>query len=263
MTQMSRTATPAKVRGRVRRDAESSRRARRRAVLEYLRTIVFAVAVALFIRQFIIQAVRIPSGSMKDTLLKGDFLFVNKFLYGAEIPDRIRPLLFTGPYIDLPWENVRLPAIRQPRQGYIIVFEYPVDIDKDYIKRCVAVAGDTVEVRQGLLYVNGAMYEENFADRDGDHACYAGAVHDHTCLRPHTRRETAKARAGRNWSFGPLVVPDDNIFMMGDNRYNSEDSRYWGPLALKHLKGSAMFIYWSWDPVRNWPRWSRIGDIIR
>lgn len=260
---MAKTADRSTGRGRVRRTKESERRDARSAWAEYAKSIVLAVVAALVLRQFVLQAFRIPTGSMKDTLLVGDFLFVNKFLYGAEIPDRIRPLIFTGPYIDLPWENVRLPAIRQPRQGDIIVFEYPNDMNKDYIKRCVAVAGDTVEMREGLLYVNDEMYEENFGDLDGDHACYAGHVHDASCRRPHTRHQMSNSRRPRNWSFGPYTVPEGHIFMMGDNRYNSEDSRYWGPLDLKHIKGKAMFIYWSWDRSGGSPRWSRIGDIIR
>ena len=127
--------------GRVRRSAEAERADRVRTWFEYFKSILFAVVAALILRQCVLQAFRIPTGSMKDTLQIGDFLFVNKFLYGAEIPDRLRPLIFTGPYIDMPWENIRLPAVRQPRQGDIIVFEYPVEPDKDYIKRCVAVAG--------------------------------------------------------------------------------------------------------------------------
>ncbi len=249
--------------GRVRRSAEAERADRVRTWFEYFKSILFAVVAALILRQFVLQAFRIPTGSMKDTLQIGDFLFVNKFLYGAEIPDRLRPLIFTGPYIDMPWENIRLPAVRQPRQGDIIVFEYPVEPDKDYIKRCVAVAGDTVQVREGMLYVNGLMYEENFAELAGDHACYTGALHDASCKQPRTRHQMANAHRGRNWSFGPYVVPEGTIFMMGDNRYNSQDSRYWGPLELKRIKGKAMFIYWSWDQSRARPRWERIGDIIR
>jgi len=260
MTKMSSTGTHG---GQVRRAKAARSKERRSVWMEYLRSIGFAVLAALILRQFVLQAFRIPTGSMKDTLLVGDFLFVNKFLYGAEIPDRIRPLIFTGPYIDMPWENVRLPAIRQPRQGDIIVFEYPNNLDKDFIKRCVAVAGDTVEMREGLLYVNDEMYEENFADLDGDHACYAGHVHDASCRPPHTRHQMSNSRRSRNWSFGPYEVPEGHIFMMGDNRYNSEDSRYWGPLDLKHLKGKAMFIYWSWDRGEGGPRWDRIGDILR
>lgn len=209
-----------------------------RVVLEYARAIGLAVLCALVIRQFLFQAFRIPTGSMEKTLLVGDFLFVDKFVYGAKSPDRIR--LFGKTLVkDLP--VLKLPAIREPRQGDIIVFQYPRDPDQDYIKRCVAVAGDTVFVRDGLLYVNSDLYEER-------------TWHDADKL----------ARGSElNRRFGPYVVPDGHIFMMGDNRYNSADSRFWGPLPLELIKGRALFIYWSWDKDRMRPRLSRIGDVIR
>lgn len=209
-----------------------------RVVLEYARAIGLAVICALFIRQFLFQAFRIPTGSMERTLLVGDFLFVDKFVYGAKSPDRIRVFGHTLAK-DLP--QLRLPAIRQPRQGDIIVFQYPRDLDQDYIKRCVAVAGDTVQVREGQLYVNGRLYEE------------------------HTWHDQDKFLRGSelNRRFGPYVVPAGHVFMMGDNRYNSADSRFWGPLDLRLVKGRALFIYWSWDKDRVRPRLGRIGDIIR
>ena len=134
-----------------------------------------------------------------------------------------------------------VPAIRQPRQGDIIVFQYPRDPDQDYIKRCVAVAGDTVEVRDGLLHVNSRLYEER-------------TWHD---------QDKLLRGSELNRRFGPYVVPPGHIFMMGDNRYNSADSRFWGPLDVRLVKGRALFIYWSWDKDRMRPRLSRLGDIIR
>ena len=188
---------------------------------EYIEAILIAVVMALVFRQFIIQAFRIPSGSMEKTLLVGDFLFVNKFLYGAKMP----------------WTNQRLPAIRQPRRGDIIVFKAPSD-GRDFIKRCVAVAGDTLELRGTELYVNGELQNEPFAQY----------------MRIGARRGV----------FGPVVVPEGNLFMMGDNRDNSQDSRFWGFLPLHMVKGKAMFIYFSvenWFPPRL--RLTRIGDILR
>lgn len=234
---------------------------------EYTKAIGTALIIAMVLRQFLFQAFRIPTGSMLETLQIGDYLFVNKFLYGAKTPDRIRLLNWTI-IQDLP--VLKLPAIREPRQGDIIVFEYPRDRNLDYIKRCVAVEGDTVAVRDGILYVNGEIYESNFAERDGDHSCIPNWTDPDNCPAPHTKHDQASYVANaRNheWPWpgmpDPYVVPEGHIFMMGDNRYNSMDSRYWGPLDKNLLRGKAMFLYWSWDGERHLPRLSRIGDLIR
>jgi signal peptidase I len=238
-----------------------------RTALEYTRAIGLAVLMALVLRQFVLQAFRIPTGSMEKTLLVGDFLFVNKFLYGAKTPDRIRILGKT--LIDgLP--VLKLPALRQPRQGDIIVFQYPSDPNVDYIKRCVAVAGDTVQVKDGLLYVNGRIYESNFAERNGDHSCVPDWREPDKCPRPHAYHDPTTRERELNQRFPPrnharpyYVVPEGHLFMMGDNRDRSADSRYWGPLPVDLVKGKAMFIYWSWDKNKMRPRVGRIGDLIR
>jgi signal peptidase I len=195
---------------------------------EYFELIVSSVLLALLIRAFVVQAFRIPSGSMEDTLLVGDFLLVNKFLYGARIP-------FT---------DVRLPAIRQPRRGDIIVFRSPNPVrgkPRDLIKRCVAVAGDVVEVRKNRVYVNGELQEEPHVKIAGPTSPYANAP--------------------------PVLVPEGHIFMMGDNRNNSTDSRAWGVVDKELLKGKAMVMYFSWNlklhGAWEWPRLWRIGRIIR
>ncbi len=237
-------------------------RSRARMLLDYVRSIGIAILMALVIKQFAVQAFRIPTGSMKNTLLVGDFLFVSKFLYGARTPDRIR--VFGHTLVEgLP--VLKLPAIRDPRQGDIIVFEYPQNRDLDYIKRCVAVAGDTVELKDGVLYVNGKIYESNFADRDGDHSCIPDWRRVGACPEPHTNHDPYAFQRGSelNREYGPFVVPEGSIFMMGDNRYNSQDSRYWGPLDVDLIKGKALFIYWSWDKDRMRPRLTRMGDLIR
>lgn len=190
-------------------------------VREYTEIIVLAVALALFVRTFFIQAFRIPSESMEDTLLVGDFLFANKLLYGPKLP-----------LID-----VRLPAIREPKPGDIIIFRYPNDPKVDYIKRCVAVEGQTVELVDNKLYVDGVMQDEEFT------------------------KYVFGSRPDRH--FGPFEVPDGHLFMMGDNRDNSADSRAWGPLDKKLVAGKAMFIYFSWNPNAHSVRFSRIGDVIR
>jgi signal peptidase I len=196
----------------------------------YVQSLLMAVLLALVFRQFVLQAFRIPSESMQRTLLVGDFLFVNKFLYGSPVP-------FTD------W---RLPKIRTPHRGDIIVFKSP-STGQDFIKRCVAVAGDTVEVREKDLYLNGVRQNEPYIQH----------------IAPDVRRRGSGDP--RDW-FGPYVVPPGNLFMMGDNRDNSADSRYWGPLPLNNIKGKAMFIYFSIDTTRGFIpphlRLRRIGRLI-
>ncbi len=189
--------------------------------------IVSALVMALLARSFLVQAFTIPSGSMEDTLLIGDFLFVNKFLYGAKIP-------FT---------DVRLPGLRQPQPGDIIVFR-PEGEKQDYIKRCIAVEGQTVEVRDGVVYRNNKAVEEDFT----------------------------KHLFGKNpprWisprNFGPVTVPEGKVFFMGDNRDNSKDSRF-ADVGFKDwrktVQGKAIFIYWSWNKEKKFPRFDRVGDLI-
>jgi signal peptidase I len=208
----------------------AARRSHKASALGYVQSFGIAILLALVFRQFILQAFRIPSQSMEDTLLVGDFLFVNKFLYGAQIP-------FT---------ELRLPDIHGPRRGDIIVFRSPTD-GRDFIKRCVAVAGDTVEVRAKTLYLNGRSQDEAYVrHKDGT-------------VRP--------PGADRRDFFGPFVVPPGKIFMMGDNRDNSHDSRYWGPLDVRRVRGKAMFIYFSIDTQRGFfpphLRLRRFGRLIR
>src|SRR3990172_9178198 len=165
---------------------------------------------------------------MEKTLLIGDFLFINKMIYGPELaPGWKGRNLF----------DVRFPAIRQPKPGDIIVFRYPVNPAIDYIKRCVAVEGQTVEIRDKSLYVDGVAQEEPYV------------VHGDPRVLP--RESSARD------NFGPLVVPDGHVFMMGDNRDNSYDSRFWGALPIRNVKGKAMFLYLSWDADRMFPRFER------
>jgi signal peptidase I len=193
-------------------------------IREFVDVVGWALVMAFLARSFLIQAFRIPSGSMEDTLLVGDFLFVNKFLYGAQIP-------FT---------DIRLPGLRQPRPGDIIVFRYPTEKD-DYIKRCVAVAGQTVEVRNHVLYVDGKAQDD-----------------------PHVKHVFRGRRLPVEERYGPLKVPEGKIFMMGDNRDNSKDSRVLGAVDWRDaVKGKAIFIYWSWNREKKFPRFDRIGDLIR
>ena len=267
---MTRKEARKAARKEARRQERGKVSTRQESVLkEYAKAIGTALVIAILLKTFVFQAFRIPTGSMLETLQIGDFLFVEKFTYGAKTPERIRiPLVNWTIAEGLP--VLKLPGWREPSQGDIIVFEYPEDRNVDYIKRCVAVAGDTVAVREGILYVNGEIYESNFADRRGDHSCIPDWTDPDSCPLPHTKRDHAayiSNRRNHSWPWPgmktPFVVPEGHIFMMGDNRYNSADSRYWGPLDIRLIKGRAVVIYFSWDKEHFRPRFSRIGDLIR
>jgi signal peptidase I len=199
---------------------------KRSTVREYVEAALWALVLTLFLRAFVIQAFRIPSESMLDTLLVGDFLFVNKFEYGPKIP-------FT---------HVRLPGLRKPRRGDVIVFQFPRDPSKDYIKRCIGTGGQTIEIHDKQVSVDGVRLHEPYAVHKMPNILASG----------YDYRD----------NFGPLTVNPGEMFMMGDNRDNSYDSRYWGTLKLDLVKGRAMFLYWSWDADKNWPRWNRIFQPI-
>ncbi len=214
---------------------------KRSIVREYVEAILWAVVLVLVLRAFVIQAFRIPSESMVPTLLVGDMLFVNRFEYGPKIP-------FT---------HTRLPGLRAPRSGDIIVFQFPENPRQDFIKRCVAGGGQTVEIRDKVVYV------------DGMPAVAADRFVVHTDPRVLSCSENAPPFPGDftlrqcRDNFGPYRVPPGRLFMMGDNRENSHDSRFWGTVPMDYVKGRAMFIYWSWDPERFMPRWNRLLRILR
>lgn len=222
-------------------------------IREYAEALIVAFIAAMILRTFVVQAFRIPTGSMENTLLVGDFLLVNKFIYGAKSPDRIPFLNIKIPQL------IKLPPIRKPRRGDIIVFKYPRDESLDYIKRCVALPGDTVEIRNKVLYVNGNRVPDPPLARHTS-STYPPNKIEFGIYPP---------GAGNRDNYGPVVVPEGHYFMLGDNRDNSLDSRYWGFLPEENILGKAMIIYFSWDkdvPFYNIfkkIRWSRIGNIIR
>jgi signal peptidase I len=187
---------------------------------------VVALVLALFIRTFVVQAFKIPSGSMEPTLEIGDHILVNKFLYGIKIP-------FTS------WN---LLPLQNPKRGDVIVFIYPLDQDKDFIKRVVAVAGDTVRMVNKKLYLNGAEVSDPHAVYKED-TIFPGEVQ---------KRD----------NFGPITVPPGMLFVLGDNRDRSLDSRFWGFVPLNDVRGKAFIIYWSWDSQGTTLRWNRLGKII-
>jgi signal peptidase I len=196
-------------------------------IQEYVEAILIAILIAFFIRTFIVQAFKIPSGSMKPTLQIGDHILVNKFIYGVKIP-----LLRTT-----------LIPVTEPKRGDIVVFIYPEDRSKDFIKRLIGVAGDTVEIRNKKIFLNGKLYEDL-------HGVYTDDV-------------VLPAALQKRDNFGPVTVPQGSIFVMGDNRDQSYDSRFFGFVELKDVMGKAMIIYWSWNSEETNVRWSRIGRILR
>jgi len=203
-------------------------------VREYAEAIIIAIILALFIRSFIVQAFKIPSGSMLPTLQIGDHLLVNKFIYGVKLP-------VTGTIL-VPWKS--------PARDDVVVFRFPKDRSIDYIKRVVGVAGDSIEIKNKQVYINGKA-------NINPHARYTGT-------------DIMKATAGPRDNMGPIKVPAGTIFVMGDNRDNSYDSRFWGFVDLNDVLGKAFILYWSWDLNKNLMsvdrfssiRWSRIGDIV-
>ena len=197
------------------------------ALRENIEAILVAVVLALFIRTFIVQAFKIPSGSMKETLQIGDHILVNKFIYGVK----------------LPFVDKTIIPIKDPQRGDIIVFKFPEDPTKDFIKRVIAVGGDTVRIRNKKVYVNGKQTEYKQAQFTEDQILPGS-------LQPRD-------------NYGPVTIPQDNLFVMGDNRDQSYDSRFWGFVNLSAVKGEAFIIYWSWDKSKFGVRWNRIGHILR
>jgi signal peptidase I len=204
---------------------------KKKFIKEYLEPIVIAVVIALFIRTFIIQAFKIPSSSMEPTLLVGDHLLVNKFIYGIKIP----------------LTDIKLFQLKRPKRGEIIVFIYPRDRSKDFIKRVIGTEGEKVEVIRNKIYINDKLIDDRW-----------GHYHEES-----------------NWmkylqpieKFGPVLVPKDSLFVLGDNRDNSQDSRFWGFVNINAVRGEAFIIYFSWDryaqSLLGKIRWMRFGKLIR
>ena len=193
---------------------------------EYAEAIVIAVLIAFFIRTFIIQAFKIPSGSMKPTLQIGDHILVTKFIYGIKIPIIRKTLV----------------SISEPKRGDMVVFIYPEDRSKDFVKRVIGIGGDNIEIRNKKIYLNGLPYKDNY-----------GAYTDDMIIPG-----VAQPRD----NFGPVTVPPGSVFVMGDNRDQSYDSRFWGFVDLRDVLGKAFIIYWSWNNDEHNVRWSRLGNLL-
>lgn len=194
---------------------------------EYIEAILLAILIAFFIRTFVIQAYKIPSGSMKPTLQIGDHILVSKFNYGVK----------------LPFIRSTLIPIGTPKRGDIVVFIYPEDRSKDFIKRLIGLPGDTIEIREKKILLNGLPWSDAYG------------VHVDNFIIPGSVQPRD--------NFGPAKVPEDSIFVIGDNRDESYDSRFWGFVDMKDVLGKAQIIYWSWNSEDTWVRWGRIGTLLK
>jgi signal peptidase I len=235
---------------------------------ENFKSIVGALAIFLILRAFLIEAYRIPSGSMIPTLLVGDWLFVNKAIFGAHIP-------FT---------NSSLPAFRDPRRGDVVVFVSPYQGDEaekgndptpTLVKRLVGTSGDTLYMRSGILYVNGIAQRQGYGATSQISPEIANSVDPLFDWQKKVNLRSSRFGAAPsqpnhdNW--GPLVVPPHRLFMMGDSRYNSKDSRYWGFVPRENVRGKPLFVYYSYNaddsdrplPMLTDIRWGRIGHWIK
>ncbi|MDH5762915.1 MAG: signal peptidase I [Nitrospinota bacterium] len=202
-------------------------------IREYSEALIIALVLALIIRTFIVQAFKIPSGSMEPTLLIGDHLLVSKFSYSMHVPNEI------------PFTSIQLfPDIhffsRVPKRGDIVVFKFPEDESKDFIKRVVGLPGETIQVIQQRVYINDKLLKEPYAHHS----------------------QPPSLDTGNRDNMPPLRIPEGHIFVMGDNRENSHDSRMWGVLDLSKLRGKAQWIYWSWDSQDTGVRTERLGSSV-
>ncbi len=195
-------------------------------VREYFESIVIAVILALFVRTWVVQAFKIPTGSMENNLLIGDHLLVNKFVFGPAAAGA---------------EGALLP-MRDVRRGDIVVFKYPDEPERDFIKRVIGLPGESIELRNKKVYVNGRALDEPYV---------------HFLDTAHNAQEVTSFDVRER--YGPVTVPDGHYFVMGDNRDNSQDSRYWGFLPRGYIKGKALMIYWSFDAAPE--RYARAGSI--
>ncbi|HEX3534311.1 MAG TPA: signal peptidase I [Gemmatimonadaceae bacterium] len=260
-------ATPSNA-GRAQKARPVSQQSRAKNLWENFKSIVGALAIFLLLRAFLVEAYRIPSGSMIPTLLVGDWLFVNKAIYGAHIP----------------FSHSSLPAVREPRRGDVVVFVSPYQADEDsagrdptptLVKRLVGTPGDTLYMRTGILYVNGIAQRQGYGVGTQVDPAMANSVDPlftwQTKVGLKSSRFGAAPAQPSHDNWGPIVVPAGKLFMMGDSRYNSKDSRYWGFVPRENVRGKPLFVYYSYNaddsdrpvPMLTDIRWSRIGHWIK
>ena len=203
---------------------------KKKIIKEYLEPIAVAILIALFIRTFVVQAFKIPSSSMEPTLQVGDHLLVNKFIYG----------------IKFPFIETKYFQFKKPQRGDIIVFVYPKDRSKDFIKRVIGTEGEKVQIVHNKIYINNQLIEDPWGRYD--------------------ERAPSTKYLQPMEIFGPVTVPVNSVFVLGDNRDNSQDSRFWGFVNVNEVKGKALIIYFSWDRyaenLLGKVRWVRFGKLI-
>ncbi|MFO7875651.1 MAG: signal peptidase I [Desulfovermiculus sp.] len=204
---------------------------------EYAQALIIALILAFVIRSFVVQAFKIPSGSMLPTLEIGDHLLVNKFIYG----------------IKLPFTEITIVPVSEPETGDIVVFKFPEDESKDFIKRVIGVPGDTILIKDKQVYRNGELLPEPYAQRTSPQLSTRAFPLEK--WPPHEFDPRARD------NLGPIQVPEDAYFVLGDNRDESYDSRFWGFVREEAILGQAWIIYWSWEGLTN-IRWGRIGDTV-
>ena len=195
-------------------------------VHEYAEAIIIAILIAVVVRTFVVQAFKIPSRSMVPTLLVGDHILVNKFIYGVKVPFLRKTII----------------PITNPQRGDIVVFIYPNDRSKDFIKRVIGVSGDKIEIKNKIIFINGKQYSDAYGIYS-DNVIYPGS------MQPRD-------------NFGPVTVPVKSLFVMGDNRDESADSRFWGFVDLKDVEGKAFIIYFSLNYEEKNLRWQRLGSVL-
>ena len=195
-------------------------------VHEYSEAIIIAILIAVVVRTFVVQAFKIPSRSMVPTLLVGDHILVNKFIYGVKVPFLRKTII----------------PITHPQRGDIVVFIYPNDRSKDFIKRVIGVSGDKIEIKNKIIFINGKQYSDAYGIYS-DNVIYPGS------MQPRD-------------NFGPVTVPPESLFVMGDNRDESADSRFWGFVDLKDVEGKAFIIYFSLNYEEKNLRWQRLGSVL-
>ena len=204
---------------------------KKKFIKEYLEPIAIAILIALFIRTFVVQAFKIPSSSMEPTLQVGDHLLVNKFIYGIRFPFIVTKYF----------------QFKKPQRGDIIVFIYPKDRSKDFIKRVIGTEGEEVKIVHNKIYINNQLIDDPWGRYD--------------------ERAPSSKYLQPMEIYGPVTVPADSVFVLGDNRDNSQDSRFWGFVNVNEVKGKALIIYFSWDRyAENFlgkVRWVRFGRLIR
>ena len=240
------------------------RPSRRHVIREYTESILIALFIALLLRVSVVQAYHVPTGSMKGTILAGDYLLVNKFIYGVRTPEEI-------PFLKMRVPHFRLPALKEPKPGEIVVFKFPPDPSQNYVKRCIAGPGQTVELRAGEVFIDGkpeGRRELIGTFWDDDEGAYL--LH-YRIIRDDGNEYTIQHYADHNpasENMARVEVPPGHFFMMGDNRDNSYDSRSWGFVPRDNIVGEAMVVYWSainglpmYDLV-NKIRWQRIGTLL-